>query len=183
MSEMKIYNDDNILAVKEFETKYSDKLIKVCPALKGLQVYFIDIDWDNIPAVFTTKYEKGDFDSPYSTDEINKKRYIFRSSANCAGYSTNEEIALIVHEFGHIFSKRLNINQHFVVEEIFCDSLSHTLGLSSEMVGALDNMIKSGHGDTSSLEDRKANAEISARSVSAANSVNTLDTFMKYVRS
>ena len=98
---MTIHNDNNIQAVTVFEESYSNTFLSICPVLKGFEVYCIDIDWDNIPQEFHP-LTKQDFNCPYMTIQWNGKRYIFRSMVICQGYTPEEEIALIAHEFGHI---------------------------------------------------------------------------------
>ena len=156
---MTIHNDNNIKAVEDFTQAYSERLQSMCEALKGLHVYCVDIDRDNIPDEFFS-CKKKDFDSPYSTKEVKEKRYIFRSTEVCASYSLEEEIALIAHEFGHIILEAANIKLWYrIMDEIFCDNLAHSLDLSDHIITALDTMSKGGFDNASEIADRKMIAE------------------------
>lgn len=156
---MTIHNDNNIKAVAEFAQAYSERLQSMYNGLKGMEVFCVDIDWDNIPQEFS-KFEKKNFDSPYSTDVVNGMRYIFRSTAVCTDYSKEEEIALIAHEFGHILLESANIKLwHKVIDEIFCDNIAHSLDLSDYIIAALETMSKGGYDNIQEIADRKAIAE------------------------
>ena len=156
---MTIHNDNNIKAVAEFAQAYSERLQSMYNGLKGMEVFCVDIDWDNIPQEFS-KFEKKNFDSPYSTDVVNGMRYIFRSTAVCTDYSKEEEIALIAHEFGDILLESANIKLwHKVIDEIFCDNIAHSLDLSDYIIAALETMSKGGYDNIQEIADRKAIAE------------------------
>lgn len=156
---MTIHNDNNIKAVAEFAQAYSERLQSMYEGLKGLEVFCVEIDWDNIPQEFSN-FKKKDFDSPYSTDEVNGIRYIFRSTAVCTDYSKEEEIALIAHEFGHIILESANIKLwHKVMDEIFCDNIAHSLDLSDHIIAALGTMSKAGYDNAQEIADRKVIAE------------------------
>lgn len=157
---MTIHNDNNIIAVTEFAQAYSERLQSMYNGLKGLDVFCVEIDWDNIPQEFS-KFEKKDFDSPYSTDVVNGIRYIFRSTAVYTDYSTEEEIALIAHEFGHIILETANVKLwHKVMDEIFCDNIAHSLDLSDYIIAALGTMSKGEYDNAQEIADRKIIAEM-----------------------
>ena len=178
---MTIHNDNNIQAVTVFEESYSNTFLSICPVLKGFEVYRIDIDCDNIPQEFHP-LTKQDFNCSSMTIQWNGKRYIFRSMVICQGYTPEEEIALIAHEFGHIICAVADLHpnnkNNTALEEIFGDNVAHALGLSQHITSALDKLSNGGYDKAAEIAERKLISESVSRCNNEDVSTDTLTSYL-----
>lgn len=84
---------------------------------------------------------------------------IMRHKACCdaAGFTPEEQIALIAHEIGHFIATIERVQVRDFDEEVFADSIAVMIGLKNEIVSAIQKLI------VSPMTDKSAIAGLNAR--------------------
>ena len=178
---MIIDNPNRIEAVDQFVSKYKDLIVEIYPILMDKSILIEDIEKDN-NLQSQCEFADVDYDSPYSI-KLDKGR-IVRVKSLCKNLSVEEEIALIIHEIGHCIVYHYKIvlsKQHGgCLEEVFCDNISHALGLSRDIVSALDKLAMLPNVNKDIIEKRRKVAESMRDLVETQDLIMQNDTLSSY---
>lgn len=145
-------NVNNILAVKDFETIYGDRLCRDNPELTNL---FIKIYIDKEDNGWIKEWDIFK-DSPYTCNHIVNEIMRCEDVYNKCNFTREEEFAVLAHELGHIVAgKRGEKSEISLQEEMKADHMAVSLGLASHMRAAIQKMIDANLKPSNNVEMRQ----------------------------
>lgn len=142
---MIINNVDNSGCFSDFFTKYQANLEQDYDFLCELEIKVFERSSEKL-AIYRNDpmIDQSYFDSPFMCNTLeveNNKAEIYLVTDYCDKIKSQESrYALILHEFGHIISKKQQSNMSEFEEEAFADRIASQIIGSQRMINALSDM-------------------------------------------